>query len=139
MQLTPNLVFKGNAESALHHYHQALGGELEIRRFSETPAANSVSAEWADKVAHGSLRSPAGTVSAMDAPCERGGAAGDNFVLSLETHEQSQTDEVFAKLLDGGTVDMPLEKTFWSPRFGMLTDKFGIKWMVNQSGGDDYC
>jgi PhnB protein len=134
MRLTPNLVFNGIAESVLEHYRDALGGEIEIMRFAESPAAGSAPADWGNKVIYGSLRSPAGIINAMDAPPERGGAPGDNFVLGVETENKAKTDEIFSKLAAGGTVIMPLDKTFWSPRFGMLTDKFGIKWMVNLCG-----
>ena len=134
MQLTPNLIFNGNAEQVLEHYRDALGGDVEIMRFSESPEAASVTPEWANKVIYGTLRSPAGIVNAMDAPPGRGGAPGDNFMLGIQTETQAQTDEIFSKLAAGGSVTMPLNKTFWSPRFGMLTDKFGVKWMVSQSG-----
>jgi PhnB protein len=134
MQLTPNLVFNGIAETVLEHYRDALGGEIEIRRFAETPEAGSVPADWKNKVIYGSLRSPAGIINVMDAPPERGGAPGDNFILGVNTENEAQTDEVFAKLAAGGSVIMPLEKTFWSPRFGMLSDKFAIKWMVSFNG-----
>jgi PhnB protein len=132
MQLTPNLVFNGIAETVLAHYHDALGGEVEIMRFADSPVADTICAEWAGKVMYGSLRSPAGTISIMDAPPDRAGKPGDNFMIGVQTESAAQTDAVFAKLAEGGTVIMPLEKTFWSERFGMLTDKFGTKWMVNQ-------
>jgi PhnB protein len=131
MKLNPNLVFNGIAESALEHYRDALGGDIEIMRFADSPAAGSVEPDWADKVIYGTLRSPAGNLNAMDAPPDRGGTSGDNFVLGIETESRSQVDEIFSKLSAGGAVTMPLDKTFWSPRFGMLTDKFGIKWMIN--------
>jgi PhnB protein len=131
MQLNPNLVFNGNAEEVLAHYRDALGGEVEITRFGQTPVAEEVAPEWADKVVYGTLRSPAGIVNVMDAPPGRGGEAGDNFILGIQTESRAQVDEIFSKLCAGGSVMMPLDKTFWSPRFGMLTDKFGIRWMIN--------
>ena len=133
MQLNPNLVFNGNAEEVLNHYRHALGGDVEIMRFSQSPEAASVSPEWANKVIYGTLRSPAGVVNVMDATPDRAGAPGDNFILGIEADTRAQTDEIFSKLAAGGSVTMPLDKTFWSQRFGMLTDKFGIKWMVSQS------
>jgi PhnB protein len=132
MQLSPNLVFNGNAEEVLAHYCDALGGDVEIMRFSESPESGNVSPDWGNKVIYGTLRSPAGVLAAMDAPPGRGGSQpGDNFVLGVQTETPAQTDQIFSKLAAGGSVMMPLDKTFWSPRFGMLTDKFGIKWMVN--------
>lgn len=134
MELNPNLVFNGNAEEVLHYYRDALGGEIQIMRFGESPAAAEVTPEWANKVIYGSLRSPAGVVNAMDAPPGRGDAPGENFILGVQTDSASQTDEIFSKLAAGGSITMPLDKTFWSPRFGMCTDKFGVKWMVNLTG-----
>ena len=131
MQLTPNLVFTGNAEEVLEHYRDALGGDIQIRRFAETPDSETVSPQWRNKVIYGSLRSPAGLVNAMDAPPGRAGAPGDNFLIGIETDNEADVDKIFAKLSAGGTVIMPLAKTFWSPKFGMFADKFGIKWMVS--------
>jgi PhnB protein len=100
-------------------------------RFADSPAAESVAPGWANKVIYGTLRSSAGILNVMDAPADRGGAPGDNFVLGIEAENAAQVDEIFAKLSAGGTVTMPLDRTFWSPRFGMLTDRFGVKWMIN--------
>jgi PhnB protein len=80
---------------------------------------------------YGRLRSSAGIVNIMDAPPGRAGEPGDNFMLGVQTDSEAQTDEVFAKLAEGGSVIMPLAKTFWSLRFGMVTDKFGVKWLIN--------
>jgi PhnB protein len=131
MQLSPHLTFNGIAETVLEHYRNALGGVVEITRFAGSPAVNAVPASWADKVLYGMLRSPAGIVNIMDAPPGRAGEPGDNFMLGVQTDSEAQTDEVFAKLAEGGSVIMPLAKTFWSPRFGMVTDKFGVKWLIN--------
>ncbi len=131
MQLQPNLAFNGNAEEVLAHYRDALGGKVEITRFGETPLAQQMPPECAAKVAYGTLRSPAGTINAMDAPPGRAGEPGGNFTIGVQSESREQIDEIFSKLAAGGSVTMPLDKTFWSPRFGMLTDKFGIKWMLN--------
>lgn len=134
MQISPHLVFPGNSEAVLQHYRDALGGDLEIMRFAGSPAEEQMPAGWGEKVLYGTLRSPFGLVHCMDASPERAGTPGDNFVLGVDTDSEAQTDEIFAKLLAGGSVVMPLQKTFWSPKFGMLTDRFGIKWMVNFQG-----
>jgi PhnB protein len=131
MQLSPHLTFNGIAETVLEHYRDAIGGRVEIMRFAGTPAANEVPPDWADKVLYGTLLSPAGIVNVMDAPPGRAGESGGNFMLGVNTDSEAQTDEVFAKLAEGGAVIMPLEKTFWSSRFGMVADKFGVKWLVN--------
>jgi len=135
-QLTTSLFFNGNAEEVLEYYRSALGGELEIRRFGDTPAAESVPPEWTNKLIYGLLRSPLGNLAAMDAPPQRAGEPGGSFGLSLETQNEAQAEEIFAKLSAGGEVTMPLERTFWAKKFGMCTDKFGIKWMVNYALGE---
>jgi PhnB protein len=134
MQLTPYLFFNGNAEEVLEHYRSALGGELEVVRFEGSPVAEHVPSDWGGKVLYGALRSPLGVVSVMDTPPGRAvGNPGDNFSIGIQTESEAQADVVFAKLLAGGTVMMPLEKTFWAAKFGMLIDKFGIRWMVQFS------
>ena len=117
MPLRPNLMFAGNAETALTHYRAALGGDLEIIRFAGTPAAENVPAEWSAKVLYGAVHSPYGDVNVMDAPPGRGGSTGDNFAI--------------AELAADGTILMPFEPTFFARKFGMTNDKFGVKWMVN--------
>ncbi|HEY1883372.1 MAG TPA: VOC family protein [Candidatus Cybelea sp.] len=136
MQLEPNLVFNGNAQDALEHYRDALGGELEIVRFAGTPAAAEAPPEYGEKVLYGTLRSPLGTINAMDLPPARGiVTAGDNFSIGIQSPDAAEIDAVFAKLSEGGTVMMPLGETFFSPKFGMAVDKFGIRWMLNLQRG----
>lgn len=132
MQLQPNLVFNGNAQDALEHYREALGGELEIVRFAGTPAAAEAPPEYADKVLYGTLHSPLGTINAMDCPPARGPVtSGDNFSIGIQCGDGAQIDAIFAKLSEDGAVMMPLGETFYSPKFGMTEDKYGIKWMLN--------
>jgi len=131
MQINPYLVFNGNAEEVLEFYRGALGGKLELTRFEGSLAAEHAPPGWGQKVMHGRLDSPAGVIMASDASPERGGKPGDNFSIAIHVDNEGQADVIFSKLAAGGTVTMPLEKTFWSAKFGMLTDKFGIGWMVN--------
>ena len=70
----------------------------------------------------------------MDAAEDRAGRPGDNFSILIQVENEGQADGIFSRLIAGGKVMMPLEKTFWSKKFGMLTDKFGIKWMVSCNG-----
>jgi len=134
MQLIPYLFFNGNAEEVLEFYRGALGGNVEIMRFAGSPAADYAPADWGSKVLHGRLDTPAGTVCVMDAAEDRAGRPGDNFSISIQVENEGQADGIFSRLIAGGKVMMPLEKTFWSKKFGMLTDKFGIKWMVSCNG-----
>jgi PhnB protein len=131
--LSPVLFFKGNAEEALEHYRNALGGELNIVRFKDTPAASDVPAEWGNKVVYGILCGDHGQLALMDAPPGREGEAGDNFAIALETQSEPEVDAIYAKLTDGATIMMPLGQTFWAKKFGMLADKFGIRWMLSYS------
>lgn len=130
MSTTPYLIFTGNSEDALAHYQDALGGELEIARYASAPAGSPVSPGWADKVMHGSLRSPLGNVNVMDAPPDRAGTHGDNFAIGIRTDDEAQAATAFLRLSTGGKVLMPFEKTFFAKKFGMCADKFGIKWLV---------
>jgi PhnB protein len=130
--LTPNLFFSGNAEDALGHYRDAIGGEVEIMRFADAPAAAAtVPPEWKGKVLYGSLHSAFGDVAAMDAPPGRSGEAGDNFAISISLDDEERAAGIFAKLASGGKIMMPFEQTFFAKKFGMATDKFGFKWMIN--------
>ena len=130
MSTTPYLIFSGNAEDVLEHYRGALGGELEIVRYSAAPGGSPVEPEWAGKVMHGSLRSPLGNVNIMDAPPDRAGTPGDNFAIGIRTENEADAAAAFSKLAAGGAVIMPFEKTFFANTFGMCADKFGIKWLV---------
>ena len=131
MQLNPSLIFNGRAEEALQLYRDALGGNIEITRYAESPMANDICEEFKDKVLYGALRSPLGVVAAMDCSPEQGGQPGSNFSITLNVESEAQADTTFGKLADGGEITMPLGKTFWAERFGMLKYKFGISWMVN--------
>jgi PhnB protein len=131
MPLNPYLHFNGNAEEALEHYRSALGGDIEIMRWKGSPAEGYVPADWGSKVMHGRLSSPAGVIMAADGSPESAGKTGDNVSIAVHPESEAAADAIFAKLSDGGQVTMALEKTFFSKKFGMLVDKFGVSWMVN--------
>lgn len=130
MSLNPCLYFTGNAEEALEHYRSALGGEVQIARYEDAPPGQPVDPSWKRKVMYGSLKSPLGTVACMDAPAGRAGNPGNNFSISVETDSEAQADAAFAKLCEGGSVTMPMDKTFFAEKFGMVDDKFGVTWMI---------
>ena len=128
----PYLSFAGRCEEAMGFYRDALGAELEfLMRFDEAPEApppGMVPEGWGRKVMHASLRIGACRVMASDG-C--GGAPSfTGFSLSLTLPTVAELDRAFAALSAGGQVTMPLGKTFWSARFGMLTDRFGVGWML---------
>jgi len=127
------LFFDGRCEEALGFYQRALGAELEMMmRFKEGPEPSSpgmVPPGSEDKVMHASFRIGDTTVMASDGRC-LGKPNFQGFALSITAADEAQADRTFAALADGGQVQMPLGKTFFSPRFGMVTDRFGVSWMV---------
>lgn len=128
------LFFNGRCEEAVEFYRQALGAEVEMTmRFRDSPEPHPpgmVPPGWENKVMHASFRVGQTTVMASDG-CDPESKGFQGFSLSLAVTTEAEADRCFNALADGGKVTMPLNKTFWSPRFGMLEDKFGISWMVN--------
>jgi PhnB protein len=128
----PYLFFNGNCEQAVEFYRKALGAEVVMMmRFKESPEPcepGQTPPDWGDKIMHASFKIGETTVMASDGCGEK--ASFEGFSLSISVPDESDADRVFAALSDGGEVRMPLGKTFWSPRFGMLQDKFGVGWMV---------
>ena len=130
MKVEPYLFFSGCCEEALNFYVRALGAEVTVlMRCKEAPEPMPVPPDWGDKVMHASLRIGDSTLMASDG-CP-GGAPFGGFSLSLAAPTPEQAEAWFAALGEGGKVDMPLQQTFWARAFGMLTDRFGVSWMVN--------
>jgi PhnB protein len=132
--IQPYLFFNGNCEEAIEFYRKALGAEVEMMmRFKESPEPpppGTVPPGFDNKIMHASLRIGEARLLASDG-CAVDKASFEGFSLSLNVPSDKQADRVFAALSDGGDVKMPLAKTFWSPRFGMVQDRFGIGWMIN--------
>ena len=127
----PYLFFGGRCDEALKFYQGALGAEvLMLSRFKDSPDPYTVERGMEEKVMHASFKIGDSTLMASDGRCE-GEAMFDGFSLSISLADENAADSVFAALSEGGEITMPLEKTFWSPKFGMLTDKFGVGWMVS--------
>ena len=135
MQIQPYLFFDGRCEQAVQFYQQALGAKVTmLMRYKdspEPPPPDMVPPNWDDKVMHVSMQIGDATVMASDGCSTSGELRHNGFSLSLNVKEPAAADRAFNALAAGGKVDMPLAKTFWSPRFGMLTDRFGIQWMIN--------
>jgi PhnB protein len=127
------LFFEGRCEEAVEFYRSALGAEVEmLMRYKDAPVPPPpamVAPGSEDKVMHASLRIGETTVMASDGSC-MGQPSFSGFSLSLTVANEAEADRVFAALADGGEVRMPLGKTFFSPRFGMVADRFGVGWMV---------
>lgn len=128
--LNPYLSFRDDARVAMTYYQEVLGGQLEISTFGELGDAG---APGADLVMHASLVTPHGlTLMASDTPPGMEFSRGTSMTVSLSGDEELLRDW-FEKLADGGTVTMPMAKQQWGDEFGMLTDRFGVPWMVNLS------
>ena len=133
MPVQPYLFFDGRCEEALDFYKKALGAEVSmLMRFKdapEPPPADKVPPGSENKVMHASFRIADTEVMASDGYCQ-GKPSFQGFALSVPVKSEAEADKVFAALSEGGQVQMPLAKTFFSPRFGMVADRFGITWMV---------
>ena len=131
MQVDPYVHFKGDCEEAFKLYAKVLGGKIESTfTYSQSPMAQQVPAEWGNKLMHASMRIGDRVLMGMDATPDRY-REPQGFSLSVTTKDAGETDRVFNELAQNGKVQMPPQKTFWSARFGMLVDRFGIHWMVN--------
>ena len=130
--IQPYLFFGGRCQEALDFYAQAIGAQVEmVMLHKDNPQGvqpGAVAPGFENKVMHASFRIGDSAMMASDG-CGPGGTF-QGFSLSLAVATEAEADRAFAALADGAQIKMPLEKTFWSPRFGMLTDRFGIGWMV---------
>lgn len=128
----PYLFFGGRCEEAIEFYRTALGAELRMLvRFKEAPEPQPGLPEcFEDKVMHATLQVGATMLMTSDGRCE-GEANFEGFSLSITVSDEAEAERVFAALGEGGLVTMPLEKTFWAPKFGMVQDRFGVGWMVS--------
>ena len=131
MQVSPYLTFDGNCETAFAFYAQCLGAEPgAIFRYASSPMAAQVPTGWESKVMHGSVTIGGLVLMGGDvAPDHYEQPRG--FSLSLQIESPADAERVFSELAADGIVKMPLEKTFWAERFGMLVDRFGVPWLIN--------
>lgn len=131
------LNFKGNCEEAFNFYKSAFGGEFsDINRFKEIPPDINfpLSAEDGEKIMHISYPISKETIlmgSDVIGKHAEEFIQGNNFSITISTDSTQEADRLFGILSQGGTITMPLSKAFWGAYFGMLTDKFGIHWMIN--------
>lgn len=128
--IQPYLHFNGRCEEAIEFYRKALGAEVTmLLRFKDAPEPAMCMPGLENKVMHANLRIGETVILASDGRCT-GQISFAGFSLSLTVKNVADADRFFAALSDGGQVQMPLEKTFFSPRFGMVADRFGVSWMV---------
>ncbi len=133
MLVQPYLFFDGRCEEALEFYKKALGAKVEmLMRFKdspEPPKPGMVPQGSENKVMHVSFRIGETTVMASDGRCQ-GKPVFQGMALSISAADEAEAERLFRALGDGGQVQMPLAKTFFSPKFGMVADRFGVSWMV---------
>jgi PhnB protein len=132
MTLNTYLNFNGNCEEALKFYEKALGGKLVfLMRYSDAPAGNECSKDMSSKIMHGRIVAGSAVLMASDCPPQfYEPQAG--FAISINVDTAAEAERYFTALSENAkAIKMPLGETFWAERFGMLTDQFGVSWMVN--------
>jgi PhnB protein len=136
MLVQPYLNFDGRCEEAIEFYQRAVGAEVQgLMRFKDNPGPASsehVTPGTENKVMHAALKIGDSLVMASDGYCQ-GKPSFQGVSLALQVKDAAAADKAFNALAEGGQVTLPLTQTFWSPRFGMLVDRFGVAWMINVS------
>jgi len=133
MQIQPYLQFDGRCEEAIEFYKRALGAQvvmmMRVKDSPEPPPPGRIAPGSENKVMHATLRIGESVVMASDG-CNSGKTNFAGFSLSLPVASDAEAERLFNALSDGGKVCMPLSKTFFASRFGMVNDRFGVSWMV---------
>jgi PhnB protein len=131
MQLNSYLTFNGQCEAAFKFYEQCLSGKIvTMLTHGSSPIAKEVPAAWQNKILHASLTVGDQVLMGADAPPEHY-KKPQGFSVMLELKDAAEAGRIFQALAENGTVQMPLQETFWAVRFGMLIDRFGVPWMIN--------
>lgn len=127
--VNPYIAYKGNCQEAIDFYKEALGAEvLFAQPYGESPMAEMGPA---DAIMHATIKVGESHIMMCDDMRPEAGDKGGNISLAIGLNDVQKARTMFDNLADGGSITMPLDKTFWAEAFGMLTDKFGINWMVN--------
>ena len=133
MQIQPYLFFEGRTEEALEFYKKSLGAKVEMlmrhKDSPEPPPPGMCPPNSQDKVMHACFSISGAKIMASDGRCT-GKPSFQGFALSVDAADENDAKRKFAALSEGGQVHMPLGKTFFSPSFGMVADRFGVSWMV---------
>jgi PhnB protein len=132
MEVAPYLMFLGNCKEAFEFYEKALGGKLDMMTYGQSPEAGKMPAAMHNQVIHARLAAGDSVIYGSDCPPDVY-TKPQGFSVAVGTKDPAETELVFNALSQGGQVQMPLQQTFWSAKFGMLQDKFGIAWMVNSA------
>jgi PhnB protein len=133
MRVEPHLLFPGTCGEAFDLYAKVLKGEVAFKMtYGSSPEDMRGPAEWHDKLIHATLKLDGGNISGNDAPPNMY-QKPQGIQMTLQTDDPKEAERVFNELSAGGSVQMPLQETFWAAKFAMITDKFGIPWMINCS------
>jgi PhnB protein len=131
MQVNPYLTFDGQCEAAFEFYAKVLGGKIEtMMTYGSSPMAEQTPPAWRNKIMHARLTVGDKMLMTSDAPPDRYEAM-KGFMVTLGIGDPSGAEHLFHVLSENGTVQMPIQETFWARRFGMLVDQFGTPWMMN--------
>jgi PhnB protein len=131
MLLNPYLLFDGTCEEAFKFYEKCLGGKIEaMMTHAGTPMEAHTPPEWRNKILHARMSVDGNVLMASDVPPGRY-SEPKGISVSLSMKDPVSGERIFKALAEGGKVSMPFQKTFWSSGFGMVTDRFGIPWMIN--------
>ncbi|WP_166359504.1 VOC family protein [Pseudomonas akapageensis] len=132
MKINPYLIFDGHCEAAFKFYQLVLHGKIAtMMRFSEMPGGEKMPKEDHERIIHVRLEVGDQVLMGSDTTTDRPHAGITGCSVSLNVDTIAEAKRIFEELSDQGTIQMPLEQTFWASRFGMLTDRFGVPWMIN--------
>jgi PhnB protein len=131
MEVTPYLNYPGNCREAFEFYEKNLGAKIEVlQTHGETPMKDQVPSDWQNRVMHAQLDLGEGLLFGADSPPDQY-EKPQGISVALAVQDPRDAERKFKALAEGGTVTMPIQETFWAQRFGMVTDRYGIPWMVN--------
>ena len=135
IQLNPYLNFSGQCEEAFGFYEKTFGGQIEsMMTYEKMPAEYRVADDWRKKILHATLLVRNQVLMGADAPPDRY-VKPQGFSVTIGLTDEKEAERIFAALAEQGSVLMALQPTFWASRFGMVTDRFGIPWMINCGKG----
>ncbi len=130
MRIDFHINFSGQCREAFEFYQSLLGGEIELLTYGASPARDSVPSAWAQKIVHGSFTFKGLQIAGADVLPENYQKL-QGFQLLLQLNSSADAQRIFTALAEDGVITMPLQKTFWSDAYGIVTDRFGVPWEVN--------
>ena len=130
MAVAAHLSYSGQCREAFNLYAQLFGGDLTMLAYGDSPMAQAVPAEWSEKIVHATLLFDGGELAGSDVQSAHY-RKPQGFSVLVDVDGVEKARRIFAALAEGGSIAMPIEETFWSPAFGVLTDRFGIPWEIS--------